>query len=94
MSSLQPHGVDILDVEVTHISSHGIWLLAQDHEMFLSYDEYPWFKEASISDIIHVEALTSEHFYWPKLDVDLGIESIKHPERFPLKAKGGKREEI
>lgn len=86
MNSLQPHGIDILDIEVTHISSHGIWLLAQNNEMFLSYDEYPWFKEASVSDILNVEALTPDHFYWPELDVDLGINSIEYPERLPLKA--------
>jgi hypothetical protein len=25
-----------------------------------------------------------EHLYWPDLDIDLSVESIEHPERFPL----------
>ena len=33
-----------------------------------------------------VEQPTPGHFYWPDLDVDLGLESIEHPDRFPLKA--------
>ncbi len=75
------------DVEVTNISTHGIWLLVGEQEFFLSYEDFPWFKEVPIGNILQVEQPTLGHFYWPDLDVDLGIESIKHPERFPLKAK-------
>ena len=74
-------------VEVTNISTHGIWLLVGEQELFLSYEDFPWFKEVPIGNILHVELPTPGHFYWPDLDVDLGIESIEHPERFPLKAK-------
>ena len=45
------------------------------------------FKDAPVGKILNVEEPTPGHFYWPELDVDLGIESIEHPERFPLKAK-------
>ena len=75
------------EIEVTHISSHGIWLLAGDREHFLAYDEFPWFKDVPVGKILNVEQHTPGHFYWPDLDVDLGMESIEHPERFPLKAK-------
>jgi hypothetical protein len=74
-------------VEVTNISSHGIWLLTREKELFIPFKEFPWFKDAPIGKILSVEELTPGHFYWPELDVDLGIESIEHPERFPLKAK-------
>ena len=75
------------DVEVTNISTHGIWLLVGEREFFLSYEDFPWFKEVPIGNILRVEQPTPAHFYWPDLDVDLSIESIEHPERFPLKAK-------
>ena len=75
------------DVEVTNISTHGIWLLVDEREFFLSYEDFPWFKEVPIGNILRVEQPTPGHFYWPDLDVDLSIESIEHPERFPLKAK-------
>ncbi|MDE2814299.1 MAG: DUF2442 domain-containing protein [Gemmatimonadota bacterium] len=76
-----------LSVEVTNISTHGIWLLVGEREFFLSYEDFPWFKEVPIGSILRVEQPTPGHFYWPDLDVDLGIESIEQPERFPLKAK-------
>jgi len=75
------------EVEVTHISTHGIWLLSEDVEYFLPYDEFPWFKDVAIGRILNVEEPMPGHFYWPDLDVDLSVEAIEHPERFPLKFK-------
>ena len=72
------------EVQVTQISKHGIWLLLQQKEHFLSFDNFPWFKDASVSAIHNVELLNEHHLYWPDLDVDLTIESIHHPANFPL----------
>ena len=83
----RPLGSTTLGVEVTNISSHGVWLLAGDKELFMSYEDFPWFKDVPIRTVLNVEEPTPGHFYWPELDVDVGIETIEHPERFPLKAK-------
>ena len=32
--------------EVTNISAHGLWLLIDGREIFLPFDEFPWFKLA------------------------------------------------
>jgi len=70
-------------VEVTHISGHGVWLLTHDKELFMSYDEFPWFREQPVKAVLHVEEPTPGHFYWPEIDVDLTEEIIEHPDRFP-----------
>ena len=80
-------GTDISEVEVTQISTHGIWLLLQEREHFLSFENFPWFKDASISAIHNVELLNEHHLFWPDLDIDLAVDSIERPERFPLVAK-------
>ena len=85
--SSKPLGRSTSQVEVTNISAHGIWLLASGTEMFLSYDDFPWFKDAPVAKILNVEEPSPGHFYWPDLDVDLTAEIINHPERFPLTAK-------
>ena len=87
MSASQTLGKNTLKVEVTNISSHGIWLITGNRELFLGYDQFPWFKDVPIGKIINVEEPSPGHFYWPELDVDLGIESIEYPERFPLVSK-------
>jgi hypothetical protein len=45
---------------------------------------FPWFKDQPVNAIIAVEEVSQGHFYWQKIDVDLTVEMIKHPERFPL----------
>ena len=85
--SSSTHGISTSGIEVTHVSSHGVWLLAGGREHFLSYDDFPWFKDAPISKIINVKQAAPGHIRWPELDVDVNIESIDHPEKFPLKAK-------
>ncbi len=80
-------GTSISGVEVTNISSHGIWLYLYDKEYFLSYDEYPWFRHAKIAEILNVKLLNTHHLHWPDLDVDLTVDSLDHPERYPLTAK-------
>ena len=80
-------GTATSEPEVTNISRHGLWLLLDDRELFLPFEEFPWFKSASVAAILNVERPQSHHLYWPDLDIDLAVESIEHPERYPLKAK-------
>jgi len=80
-------GSDILEAEVTNISRHGFWLYLDDSELFVSFEEFPWFRGASVEAIFTVERPSERHLYWSKLDIDLTVEMIEHPERFPLKAR-------
>jgi len=80
-------GTNTSPVEVTNISSHGLWILAHNKELFMSYEDFPWFKDQTVKSIVNVEEQSPGHFYWPDLDVDLTEQIIEHPERFPLKAK-------
>ncbi|MEN8175134.1 MAG: DUF2442 domain-containing protein [Pseudomonadota bacterium] len=86
MSSLA-HGDSTSVVEVTNISAHGVWLLVRSKELFMSYEDFPWFKDQAVKTILNVEEPSPGRFYWPDIDVDLTEEIIEHPERFPLKAK-------
>ena len=81
----EPLGIGTSTVEVTNISRHGVWLLTGDRELFLAYEDFPWFRDAPVRKIVNVEEPTPGHFYWPELDVDIGLRTIEHPERFPLK---------
>ena len=84
-------GVGTSPAEVTNISPHGLWLLADDEELFLPFDEFPWFREARISAVLHVERPYPDHFHWPELDVDLTLDSIRDPNRYPLISRGGEQ---
>lgn len=79
---------DISPAEVSGVTKHGFWLLLDGEELFLPFDEFPWFRAASVEQIFHVERPHPHHLYWPDLDVDLHVDSIRRPERFPLVATG------
>ena len=78
-------GKNTSDVEVANISPHGFWLYVKESEYFLPYDEYPWFKEAKIKQILNVKLLHGFHLYWPDLDVDLEIDCLEDTRDYPLK---------
>lgn len=77
-------GTPISAVEVTNISEHGFWLLLQKKEVFLPFKEFPWFENSTVAQICDVELPSEHHLYWPSLDVDLAVESLENPEKFPL----------
>lgn len=80
-------GTNTSPAEVSNISQHGFWVLVDDEELFLPFDKFPWFKTATVQQIINVERPQPHHLYWPEVDVDLTIDSIQHPENYPLRAR-------
>ena len=80
-------GAATSQAEVTNISQHGFWLLLDGRELFLSFDHFPWFRHATVDAILNLERPAPQHLRWPDLDVDLDVDSIEHPERYPLKSK-------
>lgn len=69
------------------VSKHGFWLLLGEEELFVPFSEFPWFREAAIGKLLNVEWPQPHHLYWPDLDIDLAVDSVRHPERFPLMSR-------
>ena len=78
------HGSTTLAAEVTHVSRHCFWLLLGDEELAVPFTEVPWFRQATIEQLLDVERPTEDHLRWPQLDIDLSVESIRQPDAFPL----------
>jgi hypothetical protein len=89
-------------VEVANVSPHGFWLLIGDREHFVEFAQFPWFRHATIGQLSNVTLASPHHLYWPDLDIDLAVDSLDHPERYPLvrrvsperpaaQARGGER---
>ncbi len=70
--------------EVTHISMHRVWLLLDEQEFFLPFDEFPWFQDATVKTIHNVERPMPQHLFWSDLDIDLHVDSLRNPEDYPL----------
>ncbi len=81
------HGTVTSVAEVTHVSKHGFWLLLDSEELLVPFEQFPWFKKATIEQLSEVLWSTPDHLYWPQLDADLSVQSIRDPAAFPLVSK-------
>jgi hypothetical protein len=69
-------------VEVTNISGNGFWLLLGGEEVFVEFKQFPWFRDASIGQLLNVSRPAPHHLYWPDLNVELAVESLTQPDRY------------
>jgi hypothetical protein len=77
-------GKDTSKAEILSIDGHGLWLYAKGKEYFLSYEDFPWFREAVVADVLGVELLHEFHLHWRSLDVDLDLNSLEDLSEIPL----------
>ena len=83
--SLQTLGGVTSHSEVTNIGAHGFWLLVDDREYFVPFDDYPVFRQATVSQIYAMKRVGPDQFHWPDLDADIELGALEHPEQYPLK---------
>ncbi|KAA6331811.1 hypothetical protein EZS27_019619 [termite gut metagenome] len=83
---LKKDGIHSFTAEVTMITSQGILLYVNGHEYYLSHEKFPWFHNAKVADVLAVEMLDEESLRWESLDVDLHLDSLMYPEKYPLVA--------
>ena len=87
METSSNNNSQLTSVAVLMINSQGMMLSVQGQDYFVSYNRVPWLRDARISSALNVRMCGSRAIEWPELDVDLEIESLKHPERYPLVMK-------
>ena len=69
--------------QVTSIQRTGFWVIVDDKEYFIDFEDYPDFKKATVAQI-HSLRRSMGGLHWDELDVDIEIEALKHPEQYPL----------
>ncbi len=74
------------NIQVTNIEQDGFWLLTPEGEFFVAFEDYPDFYHATVAQIHHFRG-EPDGFHWPDLDIDIELDALKHPERFPHKFK-------
>jgi hypothetical protein len=82
--SSQGNGTSTLTNSVTNISSFGFWVMVENKEYFVSFTEYPEFKNATIDNIFDMKILSPNQLYWEKLDIDIELDALDKPDQFPL----------
>ena len=83
-------GIGIFLCKIQVLTIPGIWLYVKEKKYFMSYKDYPYFKDQTLRSIQNVQLLHGYHLYWPELDVDLEIDNLENPEKYPLKSESKK----
>ena len=87
-TGVNTQGSHFIHVHVAHPDGEAkFWLLLDGEELLVPFAGFPWFKKATIEQLTDVEWPSQNHLYWPQLDIDLAVESIRHPDAFPLVAR-------
>ena len=73
-----------LEVEISNIGAGGFTLSLAGERLFLSYADFPWFAGVALTRLRDVVRPSPDHLYWPSLDIDLSVASIRDPAAFPL----------
>ena len=73
-----------MSAELLNVSPWGVWILVLEREYYLPFVTFPFLENATIAELREIELLFGFHLRWPMLDVDVHIESLTHPEAYPL----------
>ena len=83
MNSLQ-NGTCTLEFSVTTITDLGFWILVEDKEYFVPFEEYPAFRDATVKQILNLTFMPPSQLHWESLDADLELHALENPEMFPM----------
>jgi hypothetical protein len=76
------------------INADGVSLSVTGKVYFIPYNRVPWFRNARVSEILNVTMMGRMGIRWEDLDVDLEIDSLEHPEKYPHVIKRFVSEEL
>lgn len=77
-------GSDTSGVEFLGFAPKAVVFSVDGETYTLAFCDFPWFASASEQDLRTVERPSKTHLRWPALDIDLSLDSLRHPERYPL----------
>ncbi len=84
MQTILENNTNAISASVLMINNQGIMISVEGNDYFLSYNRVPWLKDATVRNILNIKMSGKNAIEWPDLDIDLEIDSLKHPERYPL----------
>jgi hypothetical protein len=85
----EARGTSTSGVELIGRNENGVRFAVDGRERFLPFEQFPWFRDASVEQLANVRRPVPDHIEWPALDVDLHLRSIDDPPAYPLVSGAG-----
>ena len=85
--NLKAYGSNTLTNEVTGITKDGLWIYVNEKEYYIPFKEYPMLKNKPVDQIFDLKYSPPNHLYWEGLDIDIELEALRNPEKYPLEFK-------
>ena len=63
-------------------SASAFQMKSNTHPM--NFSDYPAFQSAAIEQIFTMQYISPTQLHWPELDVDIEIDALDEPEKYPL----------
>jgi hypothetical protein len=82
--SSKNYGTSISHCEVTDINKNGIRMIIEEKEYFLSFADFPMFKDLPVEKIFKVDYHPPAHLRWEEFDIDIELDSLENLENYPL----------
>lgn len=87
MQTSLKNNINSTSADVLMINDKGVMISVMGQDYFLSYNRVPWMRNATINEVLDIRMNGKNAIEWPKLEVDLEVDSLRHPERYPLLIK-------
>ncbi|MDD3695940.1 MAG: hypothetical protein PHG44_08245 [Lentisphaeria bacterium] len=71
------------NIAVRFICSEGLFLDVCDKRYFASFSDFPFLYDLPVSEIYEVEYLGLGDIRWEKADIDLNVDILSSPEKYP-----------
>lgn len=70
--------------EVKFISNDGFLMEVNGKQYFASFQDFPFLYDMPISEAYNVEYLGQGDIRWEKSDIDLNIDILSNPDKYPI----------
>ena len=71
------------EFRVFNLSPQGFWIDLGNEKLYAAYTDFPAFAGATLAQLDDVQRPSADHLYWPALDIDLSLASLRDPAAFP-----------
>jgi hypothetical protein len=73
-----------VSAEVKYVSREGLCVTVEGRDYFAAFKNFPYLADLTGAQVFRVEYCGNGHIRWEDADIDLNIEILSSPEKYPM----------